>query len=106
MLVMFSIFAVLFFQDGMWGYRKKNLHFYVHHTFINAGKEFQRLQGDGQLTESSWQDFASKQKVTFPENGAEVLTKNVHLEMPRPEALVGGFAMMEEKGGQNSAVKL
>jgi len=106
MLVMFSVFAVLFFQDGMWGYRKKNLHFYVHHSFINAGKEFQRLQNNGQLTESSWKDFANKQKVAFPENGAEVLPKDVDLEMSWPEALVGGFAVMDEKGGQNGAVKL
>ena len=111
MLVMFSVFAVLFFMDGMWGYREKNFHFYVHQTFIQAGVDFQRLQNEklengGEISEADWKDFAEKQKVRFPDDAADVLPKDAEVDMPWPEMLVGGFSVMVEKGGQNGTVEL
>lgn len=106
MLIMLSVFGVLFFMDGMWGYREKNLHFYVHQSFISAGKEFQRLQGNDGFTESSWKEFAAKQRVSFPEDAIDVIPKEIDSDMLWPDTLVNGFAIMNEKGGQNGAVKL
>lgn len=106
MLVMFSVFAFLFFQDGMWGYREKNLHFYVHQAFVKAGTDFQELQNQGEITESAWKKFASAQKVALPEDAADILPKDSDIDMPWPDILVNGHALMLEKGGQNGAVKL
>ena len=36
MLVMFGVFAVLFYLDGSTGYRKKNEVFYLYRTFQAA----------------------------------------------------------------------
>ena len=106
MLVMFSVFAVLFFQDGMWGYREKNLHFYVHQAFVKAGLDFQEMQNDGEVTEISWKEFAAEQKVAFPDDATAVLPKGIDIEMPWPDTLVAGYSIMDEKGGQNGAVDL
>jgi len=106
MLLMFSVFAVLFFMDGMWGYREKNLQFFVHKAFVKAGTDFQAMQGDGEITESEWKNFASHQKVDLPDDASDILPKDSETEIPWPEMLVNGFALMDEKGGQNGAVEL
>lgn len=111
MLVMFSVFAVLFFMDGMWGYREKNLHFYVHQSFIQAGVDFQRLQNEkleseAKLSETDWKDYASGQKVKFPDDAVDVLPKGAEVDMGWPELLVDGYSTMDGQGGQSGAVKL
>ena len=106
MLVMFSVFAVLFLMDGISGYRDKNLQWYVHENFVKAGTDFQNTETDGGLTESSWQDYAKSQKCKFPEDASDILPKGVDLQMPWPDALVNGYAVMSEKGAQNGAVTL
>ena len=58
MLVMFSVFAVLFVKDGIWGYRDKNLQFFIHGNFVQAGKDFTKMQNDGDLTEVNWKKYA------------------------------------------------
>lgn len=106
MLAMFSVFAVLFFKDGMWGYREKNLHWYVHQAFVKAGVDFQDFQNKGKATEASWKDHASKQKVAFPDDASDVLPRDAGLDMPWPGELVAGFDVLQEKGGQTGAAKL
>lgn len=106
MLAMFSVFAFLFFQDGMWGYREKNLHFYVHQAFVKAGTDFQRMQNDGEASEAGWKEFASAQKVAFPDDAAEILPKDRDIDMAWPDTLVDGYPVMAEKGGQSGAAKL
>lgn len=106
MLLMFTVFAVLFLQDGIYGYRDKNLHYFVHKTFVQAGTEFQDKQAEGALSEADWKAYAGVQTCLFPENGAEILPKDADLKMPWPAALVDGYAIMAEKGGQNGANKL
>jgi hypothetical protein len=66
MLVMFSVFAVLFFVDGTTGYRKKNLEFYVHKTFQKATATFSQMNSDGDLTAQGWNEFTEEQTVDFP----------------------------------------
>lgn len=106
MLAMFTVFAVLFFKDGMWGYREKNLHFYVHESFVQAGKDFQKFQNEGEITESKWKGYASGKNVAFPDDAVDVLPRDAKLEMPWPDELVDGYAVMQEKGGQTGASHL
>ncbi|MFK7911017.1 MAG: hypothetical protein AB8F34_10520 [Akkermansiaceae bacterium] len=106
MLAMFSVFAILFFKDGMWGYREKNLHFYVHAAFTQAGKDFQELQNKDEATDTNWKEFASEKKVVFPDDAADVLPRDAELEMAWPDELVNGFELLKEKGGQPGAARL
>jgi len=66
MVVMFGIFAVLFYLDGSTGYRKKNEAFFLNKTFEDASKEFE-MRGKS-MTPKEWRDFAAKQKVAFPDD--------------------------------------
>ena len=111
MLLMFSVFATLFFKDGIWGYREKNLHFYVHRSFIQAGVDFQRLQNeqqgnDGALTEAAWKSYAAAQKVELPDDAADVLPRGAAHTMEWPTQLVDGFVTMDSQGGQVGALRL
>lgn len=106
MLVMFGVFAVLFLKDGMWGYRDKNLHYYMHATFSAAGEQFQDMYNAGGLTEAVWKEHASGQKCKFPENVDEVMPEGTDSEEVWPAELVNGFAVMEKEGGQNGAISI
>ena len=106
MLVMFSVFAILFLTDGLWGYRKKNLQYYMHANFEQAGKEFTRMENQGGVTESDWKRFAGSKKCEFPSDAEAILPKGTDLKMPWPEILVNGYETMKKEGGQLGAVKL
>lgn len=106
MLVMFSVFAVLFIKDGISGYREQNLQYFLHHTFNQAGTDFQGLQSGDASSEGDWKAFSGEKTCLFPEDAATVLPKGADLEMPWPTILVEGYAVMKEKGGQNGANKL
>ncbi len=86
MLVMFGVFAVLFFMDGSTGYRRKNEVFYLYRTFQQANEEFARKNADGSLTPEEWKRYAGKQTVKFPEDGS-ILPAGIQLPMPWPEIL-------------------
>jgi hypothetical protein len=86
MLVMFSVFSVLFYIDGTTGYRKKNLEFHLHDTFQKAGSEFTKMKAEGELTPESWKEFASKQTVALPSD-LSLLPVGTEIPMPWPDAL-------------------
>jgi len=86
MVVMFGVFAVLFFLDGFTGYRKKNEVFYLYRTFQVANEEFSRMNAEGTLTPEAWQLHADKQSVAFP-NDPAILPANLKLPMPWPDIL-------------------
>jgi len=86
MMVMFGVFAVLFFLDGSTGYRKKNEGFYLYRTFKAASEEFSRMNADGTLTPDEWQHFAAKQTVAFPSDPT-VLPATLKLPVPWPDIL-------------------
>ncbi len=86
MLLMFGVFAVLFFIDGSTGYRKKNEGFYLNKTFQKANSDFSEMNSDGSLTAEEWKAYAAQQTVAFPEDPA-VLPAGTDLEMPWPEIL-------------------
>jgi len=105
-LAMFIVFTVLFLQDGIWGYREKNLQYYVHENFKNAGVEFEKMQEQEGFSKQKWTDFSSAQKCEFPESKDATMPKDADLEMTWPESLVNGYDVMTVKGGQNGAIKL
>ena len=106
MLVMFSVFFVLFLTDGLWGYREKNEQYYMQKNFEQAGVVFQEKEKAGGNDAASWKEFASRQVCVFPENAEEVLPEGVAAKKPWPEVLVNGYSVMKEKGAQNGAQKL
>ncbi|MGJ8643062.1 MAG: hypothetical protein ACSHX9_06610 [Luteolibacter sp.] len=85
MLAMFGVFSVLFYIDGTTGYRKKNLEYYVHATFAEAGRIFSEKNKAGTLTASEWKEFSEKQTVKLPE--ASLLPVDTKLPMPWPDVL-------------------
>lgn len=84
MLLMFGVFTVLFFLDGKWGYREKNLSFYIGESFKQAGEEFEKRQAA--MNPAEWRAFAEKQTVPFPED-REVLPEGTRVPMAWPEIL-------------------
>lgn len=86
MLLMFGVFAVLFYLDGSTGYRKKNEVFYLYKTFQSANDEFSKMNSDGQLTPEAWKTHAQKQSVRFPDD-LSLLPATLKLPMPWPEIL-------------------
>ncbi len=86
MLLMFSVFAVLFYLDGSTGYRKKNEVFFLHKAFKTANDEFSKMNSGGALTADAWKVHAEKQTVAFPEDRS-ILPSSITLPMPWPVIL-------------------
>lgn len=86
MLLMFGVFAVLFYLDGSTGYRKKNEVFYLYKTFQSANNEFNEMNSGGELTPEEWKTHAEKQEVRFPEDSS-ILPDTLKLPMAWPEIL-------------------
>lgn len=86
MLLMFSVFAVLFYIDGSTGYRKKNESFYLHKTFQTANEEFSKMNASGSPTPEEWEKHAAKQHVAFPDDRS-LLPASIELPMPWPAVL-------------------
>ncbi|MFC5049534.1 hypothetical protein ACFPK9_02715 [Rubritalea spongiae] len=63
-LLMFGVFAYLFYHDGTVGYREKNEHFVFHKLFTSiAPQEADKFEGAAE-----WNEFASTAKIpTLPE---------------------------------------
>lgn len=86
MLLMFGVFAVLFYLDGSTGYRRKNEVFFLHRTFQQASGDFSRLNSDGSLSPEAWKAHAAARSVDFPEDHS-ILPAGIELPMPWPEML-------------------
>ena len=86
MLVMFGVFALLFYLDGSTGYRKKNESYYLRKTFQKANDDFTKMNSSGSLTAGEWQTHSTKQSVEFP-NDKSVLPASIQLPMPWPTIL-------------------
>ncbi|MEI6605440.1 MAG: hypothetical protein WCP35_09030 [Verrucomicrobiota bacterium] len=86
MLLMFGVFAVLFFMDGTSGYRNKNEVYYLHRAFQTANTKFTERNQGGNLTPEAWKNYAASQTVDFPADHS-VLPARLKLPMPWPEIL-------------------
>lgn len=85
MLLMFGVFAVLFYIDGSTGYRKKNESYYLRKTFQAANDDFTKMNS-GSLTPDEWKRHAAQQTVGFPEDRT-VLPADIKLPAPWPPVL-------------------
>ncbi len=86
MVLMFGVFAVLFYRDGSTGYRKKNEIFYLNKTFQIANGKFSEMNASGTLTATEWEKFAATQSVAFPDDRS-VLPASISLPLPWPAIL-------------------
>ncbi len=93
MLLMFGVFAVLFYIDGSTGYRKKNESFYLRKAFQTANDEFSKMNSGGSLTPEAWKSHAEKQSVAFPEDRS-ILPVSLEIPMPWP-AILHDFERMK-----------
>ena len=92
MLVMFGVFAVMFFKDGKWGYRDKNLVYYHKQAFAEAVSLFGE-KGD-EMGPSEWREFAKSRTIPLPEDRS-VLPEGTPESIPWPEVL-GDHAAVKE----------
>jgi hypothetical protein len=87
MLVMFTVFAVLFFMDAKTGYRQKNLAFYTRMAFDSAFKAFPEYGKDAE----SWAAFTKHSTIPAPafSDGHQPgpLPEGVSFPLPWPEQL-------------------
>ncbi|WP_193214458.1 hypothetical protein [Luteolibacter marinus] len=84
MLLMFGIFAVMFFVDGKWGYREKNLSYYLAEAFEKATNDFKLKQDE--MSPERWRSYAERQQVPFPED-PELLPEGTQVPMIWPVVL-------------------
>lgn len=99
MLLMFGVFTVLFFMDGKWGYREKNLSYYVSKAFVQASNEF--ADRESSMSPSEWRAYAEKQTVALPEDRS-VLPEGTRVPMPWPEILRDYDAMKAARTGEKN----
>lgn len=93
MLLMFGVFAVLFFIDGNTGYRKKNEAYFLHKTFQKADADFSKMNSNGSLKPDDWKSHAAAQTVEFPDDRS-ILPANLELPMKWP-AILHDFEKMK-----------
>ncbi|MEI6674852.1 MAG: hypothetical protein WCO57_06715 [Verrucomicrobiota bacterium] len=93
MLLMFGVFAVLFYRDGTTGYRQKNEVYYLHMAFQKANAEFSEMNKGGTLTPEAWKDYASRQRVDLPPDRS-VLPAGMAKTVPWP-AILHDYAKMK-----------
>lgn len=92
MLLMFGIFAALFYKDGRWGYRDKNLSFHVWKSVERAVAEF----GDARdrMSPAEWKEYAAQQRVFVGEVDMDTLPEGTAEDMRWP-GLLGDHEAME-----------
>lgn len=84
MVVMFGVFAVMFYRDGSSGYREKNLSYYSWKGVEAAAAGFAARQAEMSPTE--WRAFAAKQEIPLPEDRS-VLPADTPETLPWPDLL-------------------
>ncbi|QJE94572.1 hypothetical protein [Luteolibacter luteus] len=99
MLLMFGIFTVLFFIDGKWGYREKNLSYHVSKAFEQAAKDFETKEGV--MSPAEWRSYAEKQTVSFPEDHS-ILPEGTRIPMAWPAILSDYDAMKAARTGEKN----
>lgn len=84
MLLMFGIFAVLFYKDGSTGYREKNLSYYTWTAFERAASEFGKKSQS--MDAAEWREYASRQEIELPDD-RDILPADTPESIPWPEML-------------------
>lgn len=97
MILMFGVFAVLFYKDGKTGYREANLSYYLSESFKKAAEEY--TASGAAMSPEEWKAYAAAQEVVVPED-ATLLPEGTELPIMWPEMLQD-HAAMAEKGVSN-----
>lgn len=96
MLLMFGVFAFLFYRDGLIGYRHKNASYFLRATFEEAANQLQARSRSGLISPSEWRAFAEQQPVKLPAD-ASILPPEVQPGMKWPEPLHDLAALREKQ---------
>jgi len=99
MLLMFGIFAAMFFKDGLTGYRDQNLVYYLSQAFKKAREDFKNESRSS--SPEVWKDHASKQEVVLPEDRS-VLPNGTVVPMPWPVELQDYNKLKESMSAEES----
>lgn len=86
MLLMFGVFAVLFYKDGSTGYRNKNEVYFLQKAFEEANREFSEQSKQGGLTPEAWHQYAAGQEVKLPADHS-LLPADMQIPQPWPPIL-------------------
>jgi hypothetical protein len=97
MIVMFGVFAVLFYKDGKSGYREENLSYFLSEAFKRAAEDF-AAKGSS-MGAGEWAAYAAKLEVAVPDEPG-LLPEGTELPIMWPEMLHDQEAMAE-KGVSN-----
>lgn len=92
MLLMFGIFAALFYIDGRWGYREKNLSYHMKAAVGRAVAEFGEAKQ--RMSPAEWKEYAAGQRVFTAEVDMATLPEGTEEDMRWP-ALLGDYEAME-----------
>ncbi|MFC4994309.1 hypothetical protein [Rubritalea tangerina] len=86
-ILMFGVFAYLFYQDGTTGYRKKNAH-YIYHQLLNdeAPKEVDKYD-----TKEAWAAFVRQKQIELPGEEDCPLPADFDRDQKWPEELVEAY---------------
>lgn len=95
MILMFGIFAVLFYKDGTTGYREKNLSFYLWKAVQTASAEF--AERKAAMSPEAWKEHAAAQVVELPDDRSLVPVGTPD-SLPWP-AVLGDYAAMDAGEG-------
>jgi len=91
MVVMFSVFAFLFYKDGAIGYRRENATLFLRMAFETAANDYQAHAAKGPISPTEWRKYAETKTVSFVWGGAPIgaaeLPKEVQPGMAWPEPL-------------------
>ena len=98
-LLIFGIFAVMFYKDGKFGYREENLSYYTFKAVEKAVQQFESKKS--QMSPAEWRKYAASQTIDFPDN-PELLPADLQRPVPWPEILQD-YDTMEKGAGNWSA---
>ena len=90
MVLMFGVFAVLFYRDGSTGYREKNLSYYSWQGIKAASDEFPAKQAE--LGDDGWRRYAATKEFALPEDRS-ILPDGTPERIPWPDMLADAETM-------------
>lgn len=96
MALMFLGFGVYFYYDASTGYPQKNLEFFMHKAFVDAGALFDREVSGNGASPQDWERTVLERTVEFPE-GYQVPSGVDRDATPWPDVLAG-YRLMSAPG--------
>lgn len=97
MVLMFGVFAVLFYRDGSTGYREKNLSYYSWQGIKAASDEFPAKQAE--IGDEGWRRYAATREFALPEDRS-ILPAGTPERIPWPGMLSDPDTMRAAQANQ------